>query len=77
LKPRVSAIHPIGIWCKTVEMDAVQRIAIGSLLFAALITTLRNLYGQPFVEAWFVPLLVAITVPYLIWVEYKKRSHAS
>lgn len=57
-------------------MDAIQVIAIGSLIYAALITTVRNLYGQEFVEAWSIPILVAITVPYLLWVGHKKRSQA-
>ena len=49
-------------------------IACGALVYAGLLSAGRNLYGQGFVDAWSLVILVTITVPFLAWAERRRRS---
>jgi len=49
-------------------------IACGALVYAGLLSTARNLYGQGFVDAWSLTILVGLTVPFLVWAERRRRA---
>lgn len=49
-------------------------LAVWALVYAALMATSRNLYGQGFVDAWGIVILVAVTLPCLRWAHLERRD---
>ena len=53
-------------------MDRSLQFAVWTLGYVALVTTLRNVYGEGFMRDWAIVIMVAWTLPFLWWLNRRK-----
>lgn len=56
------------------RMDWTTILAVWALTYAAVVTTVRNLYGDEFMDEWAPVIILALTAPFLLCLHLERDN---